>query len=84
MGNGAKPATPLCCKGGGHGHYVVICPSKGLQFCIEEPTQEPELEQKEEQNHNEKPLEEEYDYFGGMNKSYSLVMRPLLAIPKAK
>ena len=29
--------TPLCFKCGGHGHYAVVCPTKGLHFCVEEP-----------------------------------------------
>ena len=29
--------TPLCLKYGGHDHYVVVCLSKGLHFCVEEP-----------------------------------------------
>ena len=32
----AGDRTPLCYKCGGHGHYVVVCPSKGLHFCVEE------------------------------------------------
>ena len=29
--------TLLCFKCGGHGHYVVVCPTKSLHFCVEEP-----------------------------------------------
>ncbi|KAL6320193.1 hypothetical protein AAG906_004702 [Vitis piasezkii] len=29
--------APLCFKCGGHGHYVVVCPTKSLHFCVEEP-----------------------------------------------
>ena len=24
-------------KGGGHGHYIFVCLSKSLHFCVEEP-----------------------------------------------
>ena len=37
MSNGDRKVdmSPLCFKCGGHGHYVVVCPTKGLHFCVE-------------------------------------------------
>ena len=36
IGDRKVDVTPLCFKCGGRGHYVVVCPSKGLHFPIEE------------------------------------------------
>ena len=72
--------TPLCYKCGGHGHYVIVCPSKGLHFCVEEPKSKPESYSKEEETHNEGELGEECDCYDGMTKGHSLVVRPLLAV----
>ena len=37
---GSKGQTPMSTgdrtKSGVHGHYAVVCPSKGLHFCVEE------------------------------------------------
>ena len=67
-------------KGGGHGHYVVVCPSKRLHLCVEEPKSKPESYSKEEETHNKGEFGEECDYYDGMTKGHSLVVRPLLAI----
>ena len=61
-----------------------MCSSKGLHFCVEEPESELESYPKEEETHNEDELSEECDYYDGMTEGYSLVVRPLLAIPKVK
>ena len=46
-GNRKVDVTPLCFKCGGHGHYAVVCPTKGLHFCVEEPEFELESYPKE-------------------------------------
>ncbi|RVX23374.1 Transposon Ty3-I Gag-Pol polyprotein [Vitis vinifera] len=55
--------TPLCFKCGGHGHYVVVCPTKGLHFCVEEPKFELENYPNEENAYNEDEVSEECDYY---------------------
>ena len=50
---GTGDMTPLCYKFGGHGHYVVVCPGKGLHFCVEELESKSESYSKEEETHNE-------------------------------
>ncbi|RVX17088.1 Transposon Ty3-I Gag-Pol polyprotein [Vitis vinifera] len=57
--------TPLCFKCGGHGHYAVVCPTKGLHFCVEEPESELESYPKEEETYNENEVSEECDYYDG-------------------
>ncbi|RVW42524.1 Transposon Ty3-I Gag-Pol polyprotein [Vitis vinifera] len=86
MSNGDRKvnATPLCFKCGGHGHYVVVCPTKGLHFCVEEPESELESYLKKEETYNEDEVSEECDYYDGMTEGHSLVVRPLLTIPKGK
>ncbi|RVW75504.1 Transposon Ty3-I Gag-Pol polyprotein [Vitis vinifera] len=86
MSNGDRKvdATPLCFKCGGHGHYAVVCPTKSLHFCVEEPESELESYPKEEETYNEDEVSEECDYYDGMTEGYSLVVRPLLTIPKVK
>ncbi|RVX07636.1 Transposon Ty3-I Gag-Pol polyprotein [Vitis vinifera] len=86
MSNGDRKVdvTPLCFKCGGHGHYVVVCPTKSLHFCVEEPESELESYAKEEETYNEDEVSEECDYYDGMTKRYSLVVRPLLTVPKVK
>ena len=39
---------------------------------------------KEEETYNEDEVSEECDYYDGMTEGHSLVVRPLLAIPKVK
>ncbi|RVW55375.1 Transposon Ty3-I Gag-Pol polyprotein [Vitis vinifera] len=67
MSNGDRKvdATPLCFKCGGHGHYAVVCPTKGLHFCVEEPESELESYPKEEETYNEDEVSEECDYYDG-------------------
>ena len=36
IGDRKVDVTPLCFKCGGRGHYVIVCPSKGLHFRVEE------------------------------------------------
>ncbi|RVW78808.1 Transposon Ty3-I Gag-Pol polyprotein [Vitis vinifera] len=86
MSNGDRKVdvTPLCFKCGGHGHYVVVCPTKSLHFCVEEPESELESYPKEEETYNEDEVSEEFDYYDGMTEGYSLVVRPLLTVPKVK
>ena len=72
--------TPLCYKCGGHGHYAVVCPSKGLQFCVEEPESKLESYSKEEETYNEGELSEECDYYDSITEGHSCVVRPLLAV----
>uniref|UniRef100_F6H4H5 CCHC-type domain-containing protein n=1 Tax=Vitis vinifera TaxID=29760 RepID=F6H4H5_VITVI len=60
--------TPLCFKCGGHGHYVVVCPTKGLHFCVEEPKFELENYLNEENAYNEDEVSEECDYYDGMTE----------------
>ncbi|RVW45061.1 Transposon Ty3-I Gag-Pol polyprotein [Vitis vinifera] len=65
MSNGDRKvdATPLCFKCGGHGHYAVVCPTKGLHFCVEEPESELESYLKKEETYNEDEVSEECDYY---------------------
>ncbi|RVW85285.1 Transposon Ty3-I Gag-Pol polyprotein [Vitis vinifera] len=65
MSNGDRKVdvTPLCFKCGGHGHYAVVCPTKGLHFCVEEPESELEGYPKEEETYNEDEISEECDYY---------------------
>ena len=86
MSNGDRKVdvTPLCFKCGGHGHYAVVCPTKSLHFCVEEPESELESYPKEEETYNEDEVSEECDYYDGMTEGYSLVVRPLLVVPKVK
>ncbi|KAL6313353.1 hypothetical protein AAG906_001063 [Vitis piasezkii] len=86
MTNGDRKVdvTPLCFKCGGHGHYAVVCPTKSLHFCVEEPESELESYPKEEETYNEDEVSEEYDYYDGMTEGHSLVVRPLLTVPKIK
>ncbi|RVW75570.1 Transposon Ty3-G Gag-Pol polyprotein [Vitis vinifera] len=86
MSNGDRKVdvTPLCFKCGGHGHYAVVCPTKSLHFCVEEPESELESYPKEEETYNEDEVSEECDYYDGMTEGYSLVVRPLLTVPKVK
>ena len=53
--------TPLCYKCGGHGHYVIVCPIKGLHFWVKELESKLESYSKEEETHNEGELSEECD-----------------------
>ena len=76
--------TPSCFKYGGHDHYVVVCPTKGLHFCVEEPEFELESYPKEGETHNEDEINEECDYYDGMTEGHSLVVQPLLVVPKVK
>ena len=69
-------------KGGGHGHYVVVCPSKRLHLCVEEPKSKPESYSKEEETHNKGEFGEECDYYDGMTKGHSLVVRKQPTNPK--
>ena len=69
---------------GRHGHYAVVCPTKGLHFCVEEPESELESYLKEEETYNEDEVSEECDYYDGMTEGHSLVVRPLLVVPKVK
>ena len=64
----------------GHGHYAVVCSSKGLHFCVEEPKSKQESYSKEEETYNEGELSEECDYYDGITEGQSLVVRPLLAV----
>ena len=66
--------TPLCFKCGGHGHYVVVCPTKGLHFCVEEPESELESYPKEEQTYNKDEVSEKCDYYDGMMEGHSLIV----------
>ncbi|RVW83628.1 Transposon Ty3-I Gag-Pol polyprotein [Vitis vinifera] len=66
-------ATPLCFKCGGHGHYAVVCPTKGLHFCVEEPEFELESYPKEEETYNEMKLVKNVTTMMGMTKGHSLV-----------
>ena len=75
-----RDRTPSCYKCGGHGHYAVVYPSKGLHFCVEEPESKPESYSKEEETYNEGELNEECDYYDGITEGLSLVVRPLLAV----
>ena len=75
-----RDRTPLCYKCGEHDHYVIVCPSKGLHFCVKEPESKSENYSKEEETHNEGELSEESDYYDGMTGGHSLVIRPLLAV----
>ncbi|RVW74853.1 Transposon Ty3-G Gag-Pol polyprotein [Vitis vinifera] len=86
MSNGDRKVdvTPLCFKCGGHGHYAVVCPTKSLHFCVEEPESELESYPKEEETYNEDEVSEECDYYDGMTEGHSLVVRPLLTVPKVK
>ena len=63
--------TPLCFKCGGHGHYAIVCPTKGLHFCVEEPESELESYPKEEETYNEDEVSEECDYYDGMTEGQS-------------
>ena len=63
---------------------MLLCGTKGLHFCIEEPESELESYLKELETYNEDELSEECDYYDGMTKGHSLVARPLLAVPKVK
>ncbi|RVW69973.1 Transposon Ty3-I Gag-Pol polyprotein [Vitis vinifera] len=65
MSNGDRKVdvTPLCFKCGGHGHYAVVCPTKSLHFCVEEPESELESYPKEEETYNEDEVSEECDYY---------------------
>ena len=72
--------TTLCYKCGGHRHYAVVCPSKGLHFCIEELESKPKSYSKEEETHNEGELSQECDYYDGMSEGHNLVVQPLLAV----
>ncbi|WJZ85709.1 hypothetical protein VitviT2T_005229 [Vitis vinifera] len=76
--------TPLCFKCGGHGHYAVVCPTKSLHFCVEELESKLESYPKEEETYNEDEVSEECDYYDGMTEGYSLVVQPLLTVPKVK
>ena len=78
MSTGDK--TPLRYKCGRHGHYVVVCLSKGLHFCVEEPESKPKSYSKEEETYNEGKLSKECDYYDGMTEGQSLTARPLLVI----
>ncbi|RVW77754.1 hypothetical protein CK203_050340 [Vitis vinifera] len=84
IGDRKVDVTPLCFKCGGHGHYAVVCPTKGLHFYVEEPESELESYPKEEVTYNEDELSEECDYYDGMIEGHGLVVRPLLAVPKVK
>ncbi|RVW47624.1 Transposon Ty3-I Gag-Pol polyprotein [Vitis vinifera] len=86
MSNGDRKVdvTPLCFKCGGHGHYVVVCPTKSLHFCVEELESKLESYPKEEETYNEDEVSEECDYYDGMTEGYSLVVQPLLTVPKVK
>ena len=52
IGNKNVGMTSLGFKCGGHGHYVVLCLSKGLYFCVEEPESKLENYSKEEETQN--------------------------------
>ena len=84
IGDRKVDMTPLCFKCGGHGHYVVVCPTKGLHFCVEEPESELESYLKKEETYNEDEVSEECGYYDGMTEGHSLVVRPLLTVPKVK
>ena len=84
IGDRKVDVTPLCFKCGRHGHYVVVCLTKGLHFCVEEPKYELESYPKEEETYNEDEVSEECDYYDGMMEGHSLVVRPLLTVPKVK
>ena len=61
IGSRKVDVTPLCFKCGGLGHYAVVCPTKGLHFCVEEPKSELESYPKEEETYNEDEVSEECD-----------------------
>ena len=84
IGNKKVGMTPLCFKCDEHGHYVVVCPSKGLHFCVEEPEFELESYPKEEETRNKDELSEECDYYDGMTEGHSLILQSLLVVPKVK
>ena len=84
IGDRKVDMTHLCFKCGGHGHYVVVCPTKGLYFCVEKPESELENYLKEEETYNEDEVSEECDYYDGMTKGHNLVIRPLLVVSKVK
>ena len=66
--------TPLCFKCGGHGHYVVVCLSKCLHFCVEDPKSELQSYPKKEKTYNEDGLNDACDYYDGKMEGYSLVV----------
>ena len=72
--------TSLYYKCGGHGHYAVVCPSKGLHFCVEKLESQLECYSKEEETYNEDELSEECDSYDGMTEGHSLVVWPLLVV----
>ena len=52
--------------------------------CVEEPESELESYPKKEETYNEDEVSEECDYYDGMTEGHSLVVQPLLVIPKVK
>ena len=61
--------TLLCFKCGGHGYYVVVCPTKCLHFCVEELESKLESYLKEEETNNEDELSEECDYYDEIGRA---------------
>ena len=59
---------------------MVVCPSKGLHFCVEELESKLESYSKEEETHYEGELNEECDYYDGITEGHSLVVRHLLEV----
>ena len=55
-----------------------------LHFCVEEPESELESYPKEEETYNEDAVSEECDYYDGMMEGHSLIVQPLLTVPKVK
>ena len=84
IGDKKVSMTPLCFKGDRHGHYVVVCLSKGLHFCIEKPKFELESYSTKEETFNEDELSEEYDCYDGMIEGHSLIVQPLLIVSKRR
>ncbi|RVW31891.1 Transposon Ty3-G Gag-Pol polyprotein [Vitis vinifera] len=58
--------------------------TKSLHFCIEDPESKLESYPKEEETYNEDEVSKECDYYDGMTEGHSLVVRPLLIVPKVK
>ena len=57
--NSMIDTTPLCYKCGGHGHYIMVCPSKG--FCVEEQESKLTSFSKEKETYNKSELSEKCD-----------------------